>query len=170
MADVNEWLDEMDAPDYVREAFSGSKLREKLEQAHARIAELEPLADEVTSLRQAPKRESVFKELLGEDTYTSLNERDTHILNQFTWEGDEPDREEVSAYLEKWKFTPGAAQPSGETPAAQGVVNAAVAPGAPIQTQDLDAQIATAEAEGNWTAARALKSQRAQEKRAATSL
>lgn len=139
--EVNEWLEENEAPDNIREAFKSSKLRAVIAEKEAEIARLKPFEAQVTKLEKAPKLAEAFKQV-GVD-FDSLPKYAKAIVENF--DGDLADADAVSAYASEWELPTSEVAESSEAPAAAAVVAHAQAPRVTSKPQSVDDQIAEAE-------------------------
>lgn len=163
---VNEWLEDNEVPDYVREAFSGSTLRTKLEEAESRATKAEKELEKVTGKLSKIERQPVLKKSLEQLSvdYDALPKYGRRAVDSFDWEGDEPDLTQLAEFLENEGFEVQVTTDNQEDKPAAAQVAAQAQVGADrfIKQDSEQEQIAKAEAAGDWETSRRLKTQLAQ--------
>ena len=162
-AAATEWLEENNAPDGVRAAFDKSKLRQVIAEKEALVQELTPYRDKYLKVERQPKRDEAFRKA-GLD-FDSLRKADKALLDGFSWDGDEPDPEQVKTFIAEWELpitegTEGETDESLTTPASGRIgQEASRNPGAKPSEKTLYDQIADAEKAGEYMKALTLKAQ-----------
>ena len=140
---VNEWLEESEAPDFVVDAFKSSKLRAVIAEKDSEIARLKPFEAKVQKLEKAPAIKQAFSQV-GVDV-DSLPKYAKAIVENF--DGDLADSEALSSFVAEWELpTSEVTETQTQAPAAAAVVAHAQAPRVTGGKKTLDDEIAEAEA------------------------
>lgn len=103
---VDEIVEEYDIAEddleVLKESFGPKSLREQNSELAKKAKERDDFEKENRQLKQAPKRKDAFKKARVDFEKLTLAEEEK--LEEFSWEGDEPDEEKVAEFVERYKL------------------------------------------------------------------